>query len=253
MDSGTQIEIEIPEGDTKKLADARLFVPAGAGPWPLVVFFADAGGLRPAMYALASNFSEQGYAVLAPNLYWRSGPYAPFDAATVYNDPVERQRLGDLVNTVSPHDVMSDTMRFVEHLSTFDHIRSDQFGVVGYCMGGRLAFVAASALTSVVVAAASIHGGGLVTSAPDSPHRDVHRIRGRLYLAVADNDNSCTPEDQTALHQALGEVGVRYELELYPGARHGFAVPDGPVYDTAAAARHREKVLRLFAEELKGA
>jgi carboxymethylenebutenolidase len=118
-------------------------------------------------------------------------------------------------------------------------------------MGGRLALGAASALGSVVVAAASIHGGGLVSEAEDSPHRDVHRIHGRLYLAVADNDSTCTPEDQTVLHQVLGEAGVRYELERYPGARHGFAVPDTTAYNDAAAARHWEKVLALFAAELK--
>jgi carboxymethylenebutenolidase len=247
----SRMEIEIPHGDIKGKADAKLFVPEGAGPWPLVVFYTDAGGLRPSMSLMASHLLGQGFAVLQPNLYWRSGPQEPFDAATVFSNPTERQRLMDLMATISHHDVMSDTMLFVEHLATYDHIRSDVFGVLGYCMGGRLAFVAASALASMVVAAASIHGGGLVAASDESPHRDAHRIRGRLYLGVADHDGSCTPEHQSTLHQVLGEAAVRYELELYPGARHGFAVPDTPAFDPLAAARHWEKVLALFGSELK--
>jgi carboxymethylenebutenolidase len=68
---------------------------------------------------------------------------------------------------------------------------------------------------------------------------------------VADNDPSCTPEHQKALRAALDGAGVRYQVELYPGAAHGFAPPDSPVYEKAASERQWERVVALFGETLQ--
>jgi carboxymethylenebutenolidase len=69
-------------------------------------------------------------------------------------------------------------------------------------------------------------------------------------LGSADDDASCTAEDCATLGDALTAAGVPHEIELYPGATHGFAVPDFTVYDAAAAARLGDKVLALFAATL---
>ena len=113
-----------------------------------------------------------------------------------------------------------------------------------------MAFVMAAALPDRIAAVAAIHAGNLVTDAPDSPHLGAPKIRARLYLGVADNDASATPAQQASLKEALDAAGVRYQLELYSGAAHGFAVPDFTVYDEAAAEKHWERVLALFDEEL---
>lgn len=247
------IENELAVGTEDGTVEGRLLLPEGGGPWPLVVFYMDAGGLRPATTEMGRRLVEAGYAVVQPDLYWRQRPYRPFDLSSVFSDPDERARILAMVRAVEPEQVMADTRLLLERAAA-DHpaIRADRFGCVGYCMGGRMAFIAATAMPDRVVAAASIHGGGLVTDAPDSPHRAASAIRGAVYLGVADEDRSCTPEHQEALRQALDEAGVRYQLELYSGARHGFAMADFPVYDAAAAARHWERVLELFDRELRG-
>ena len=102
-----------------------------------------------------------------------------------------------------------------------------------------------------VRAAASFHGGGLVTDAPDSPHRLAGRVKASLYLGVADEDRGCTPEHQGALAAALGAADVAYCIELYRGKKHGFAVSDHPgAYDEAAAARHWRRLESFFGETL---
>jgi carboxymethylenebutenolidase len=206
----------------------------------------DAGGLRPAMSGMAEPLTAAGYAVLQPNLYWRSGPYAPFDFATVWTDPDERKRLSGLMNGFTPAQAMADTRAFVAALAGDPRVRAGRIGAVGYCMGGRMAFYAASELADLVAAAASIHGGGLVTDAPNSPHLGADRIRGALYFAVADQDQSCTPAHVEKLRAALDAAHVRHAIELYPGALHGFAMPDFPVYKADAQARQWAKVLALF-------
>jgi carboxymethylenebutenolidase len=70
---------------------------------------------------------------------------------------------------------------------------------------------------------------------------------------VADGDQSASPESQAELVTALSRAHVGYQLELYPGAHHGFAVPDNPSYDEAAANRHWARLTTLFAETLNSA
>jgi carboxymethylenebutenolidase len=221
--------------------------PHARGPWPLVVMYMDAFGLRPALSAMARRLTARGYAVVQPNLYWRAGPYEPFDAATAFRDPSERERLMKLMHGLQPEQAMADTRSIVSVVGADDaRIRTERVGVVGYCMGGRVAFISAERVPERVIAAACIHPGGLVTAQPDSPHRDVAHIRGTIYIAAADEDSSFTPEQREILTQALDAAHVAYELELFVGARHGFAVPDHAAYNGAAAEQQWERVFALF-------
>ena len=248
-----RIEVNRDDG----VVDGRLFVPETApgarGSWPLVVMYMDAFGLRPALAAMAERLVARGYAVLQPNLYWRHGTFEPFDPATAFGDPAERGRIMGFVHSVRPEQAMADTRALVDEVAKRDaRIRTDRFATVGYCMGGRVAFISAELIPEHVVAAACIHPGGLVTDRPDSPHRAVGDIRGAVYVAAADQDQGFTPEHRKTLSAALDAAGVAYELEFFEGARHGFAVPDHSVYDEGAAERQWGKVLALFEGKVRG-
>ena len=117
-------------------------------------------------------------------------------------------------------------------------------------MGGDWAFRTAGARRDRIAAAASSIGGDLATDDPASPDRPGSRIRARLYFGVADADPSCSPESQAQLVAALSQAHVGYQLELYPGAGHGLAVPDNPSYNEAAAKRHWAQATALFTEIL---
>ena len=118
--------------------------------------------------------------------------------------------------------------------------------------------MAASPLTAAsrhpdqVVAAASFHGGYLVTDAPDSPHRNVSGITGRVYVAGAQDDGSFTDEHAAALDAALTDAGVDHTVEFYP-AHHGFAVTDNLTYDETAAERHWTALEELYGAKLTSA
>lgn len=242
-------QVDVPTEDGA--LEARLFLPDDEGPWPLVVFYMDAFGLRPALSEMAERLVDAGYAVAQPNLYWRSSSFEPFDPAAAFGDAAERERLMKLLNAVRVDQVASDTLALVDEVTEDRRVQGNRFGCVGYCMGGRMAFAVAKEIPERVAAAASIHPGGLVTDEPDSPHRKASQIRGVVYLGIADEDRGCTVEHQRALRQALEDAGVRHTLELYTGAHHGFAVPDLPVFDRAAAERQWQRVLGLFDTELR--
>ena len=219
----------------------RTFSPPTSKPAALVVFYMDAFGVRDALAAMARRLADNGYVVALPDLFHRVAPVAPFDVATAFSTPAERDRVMALIHGLSHAGVMSDTNTVIEHLAA----DGGPVCTVGYCMGGGYALRAAGTFPDRVVAAASYHGGNLATAAPDSPHVVASRAKGRLYIGYADNDRSFPDDQRDTLDAALTAAGVAHTIERYH-ARHGFAVPDHAVYDEQAAARHWETLLALF-------
>jgi carboxymethylenebutenolidase len=244
----TRLDVTTPDG----VMDVYLHEPPGGGAAPAVIFFADAGGVRPAMQEMAARLATAGYLVALPNLYYRAGDYEPFDLSTLFSVPSERQRMGRIVGLAGADGLGRDTGALLDALAGQTG-RDEPVGCVGYCMGGNWAFRTAGDHPERVAAMASFHGGFLASDDPASPHRQAGRIRAQLYFGVADHDSSCDPASQAQLITALDEASVGYQLELYPGAGHGFSVPDNNSYSAAAADRHWRRVTALFAETLGAA
>jgi carboxymethylenebutenolidase len=154
-----------------------------------------------------------------------------------------------MVVSVTKAMVASDAGAFLDHLAGLPQVAGTKVGTTGYCMGGGLSLTAAAHHPDRIVAAASFHGGHLVSDAPDSPHRVVGRITGRVYVAAAEDDASFTPEHAEVLERALSDAEVDHTIETYP-ALHGFAVPDNPTYDLDAATRHWRALEDLYGQML---
>jgi carboxymethylenebutenolidase len=222
----------------------------GDGPWPAVLLLMDALGVRPTMLEMAERLAGDGFFVAVPNLLYRAGAFKPFDPVTIWTDQEDRARLAGMLKAVTPVATMRDLGLLLDRLALTPEAKGGPVGCVGYCLGGQMTLRLAAATRSGWAAAASIHGGYLVTEEPDSAHLSVSAIRARLYLAGADEDRTFTPENRAVLTAALDAAGVRYQYEEYAGFRHGFAVRDLPPYDATAAERHWQRVLALFHETL---
>jgi carboxymethylenebutenolidase len=226
-----------------------LFTPEESGSWPGVIMYPDAGGVRQTFDEMAAKLAGFGYAVLLPDVYYRSGDWAPFDMATVFGDEQERGRLFSMIGTLTADKIGSDAGAFFDYLANRPEVVGDRFGVCGYCMGGRMSVMVAGHQPDRVAAAASFHGGGLVTDRSDSPHLLADRMRATVYVGGAKNDASFTADNAEQLDKALTAAGVAHTIEWYAGA-HGFAVPDNPPYDDAAAERHWAAMTELFGSAL---
>ncbi len=227
----------------------RLFTPDGPGPWPGVVMFPDAGGVRETFYEMAAKLAGFGYAVLLPDVYYRNGDWAPFEMASVFGDEKERNRLMSMIGSLTPDKVTSDAAAFFDYLAARPEVSGDRFGVCGYCMGGRISVMLAGRLPDRVAAAASFHGGGLVTDSPDSPHLLAGAMTATVYVGGAENDPSFTADHAEQLDKALTAAGVQHTIEWYQAA-HGFAVPDNAPYDAAADERHWTAMTETFGAAL---
>ena len=239
------VSIPTPDGTM----DAGLHTPEGTGPWPAVIMYPDAGGPRPTFDDMAARLAGLGYVVLVPNFYYRLGEVAPFDMATVFSDPDERTRLMTLVGSVSKEDSTRDTGAMLEFLAAQPEVADTKVGTTGYCMGGGFALNAAGRFPDRVGAAASFHGGQIASTAPDSPHLLAGSMAATVYVAGAENDGSFDDEQFARLSAALTDAGVDHTLVTYP-ALHGFAVPDNPTFDEAAAERHWQALEELYAGAL---
>ena len=240
-----EVSITTPDGTM----DAGLHTPAGEGPWPAVIMYPDAGGVRPTFDDMGQQLADLGYAVLVPNFYYRQGEIAPFDMKTVFSDPAERKRLMTLVGSVSKEDATRDTEAMLDFLADQPEVAATKVGTTGYCMGGGLALNAAGRFPERVGAAASFHGGQIASTAPDSPHLLAGSMDAAVYVAGAEQDGSFDDEQFERLAAALTDAGVDHTLVTYP-ALHGFAVPDNPTFDAAAAERHWQALRDLYAKAL---
>jgi carboxymethylenebutenolidase len=244
--SRVDVTIPAPDGDCA----ATLHLPDGSGPWPAVLMYCDAGGVRETFLAMADRMSALGYATLLPNVYYRHGAYRPFDLSTAFSDPSERERLMTMARSVTAQMMAVDAGAFLGFLAERPEVTGPGVGTTGYCMGGRASLLAAAHHPERVAAAASFHGGRLAaTDDADSPFWLADRIRATVYVAAAENDASCPPDQLERLEKALAEAGVRHTIETYPAA-HGFAVPDNPTYDPAADERHWSALEGLYASAL---
>jgi carboxymethylenebutenolidase len=242
-----RLDVPTPDG----VMDAYLFAPrVGTGPWPLVVFYMDAFGVRPALADMADRLAANGFVVALPNLYYRSGAFEPFDPKQVAEGGAERDRFKGMIASITNTLVMRDTAALLEQLQGATELRAGAMGAVGYCMGGGFALSAAGTFPERVAAAASFHGGSLATARPDSAHLLAPRMRARVYVGVAEIDQSFDAAQRERLEAALRAAGVDHEVEVYAGAKHGFAVTGHLVYDRAASERHWERLVALLRERL---
>ena len=182
--TGAKIQIRTQDG----VADAYVSHPTGAGPWPAVILFMDGLGWRPTLFEMADRLASNGYYVLLPNMFWRSGAFAPFDPKTVFAGGPERDRLMTIVSAVTDESAMRDTEAFLELLAGKPEVEdARQVACAGYCMGGGLAIRAACSFPDRISAAASFHGGRFLTS-PEAPEVIAKTVRARIYIGVAEGD-----------------------------------------------------------------
>jgi carboxymethylenebutenolidase len=238
----SDVTITTPDGT----ADCYFVHPAsgtGAG----VLVWPDIFGLRPAFRQMGKRLAESGFAVLVVNPFYRvkKAPTAPAGAATPIADvrPLA-QGLNETTHT-------TDARAFVAWLDRQPSVaKNRKIGTQGYCMGGPITFRTAAAVPDRIGAAASFHGGGLVTDAPNSPHLQVAKTKAQLLIAIAANDDARSPNEKTVLRETFAKVNLPAEIEVYDGAAHGWCPPDSGVYNEPQAEKAWSRLLALYGKAL---
>jgi carboxymethylenebutenolidase len=236
------VTITTPDG----AADAY-FVHPSTGTAPGVLIWPDIFGLRPAFRQMGKRLAESGYAVLVVNPFYRTkkAPTAAQGAAT----PIAEVR--PLAAALNPTTHLTDAKAFVAWLDQQTAVsKTRKIGTQGYCMGGPIAFRTAAAVSDRVGAVASFHGGGLVTTAPDSPHLQAATSHAQFLIAIAANDDQRAPADKDVMKETFAKANLPAEIEVYEGAAHGWCPPDSGVYNEPLAEKAWARLLVLYGKAL---
>lgn len=242
----SEVTITTPDGT----CDAYFVHPA-SGPAPAVLVWPDVFGLRPAFREMGKRLAESGYAVLVVNPFYRikKAPTSTRDAS--FEDPATREALMSMMKTLSQETAFTDAKALLAWLDQQPSVdKGRRMGTIGYCMGGPLVFRTAATNPDRVGAAATFHGGSLVTEKPDSPHLLIGKMKAQLLIAIAANDDAKQPEAKTTLKTAFAQASLSATVEVFEGTMHGWCPPDSRVHDRDAAEKAWSELLTLLKRAL---
>lgn len=218
------IEIAIGCGSLRALAASP-----GSGPRPGVIILHELFGLTGFIQDRVDWFADRGFVAIAPELYWRIAPGVVYDYAGADFDRVFATR-----GQLDDDQAVADIGACAEHLRSMPGC-AGPVAVVGYCLGGLLAYLAAARLD--ISAAVSFHGVRIETRLEEAS-----RQRAPLLLHFCGLDKYVPPEAVKIIKTALaGRVGV--EFHDYPESDHGFSREGQPAYDAAVASLAHQRTL----------
>lgn len=235
MVQNSMVNIKTPDGDMP----AHWLVPAGNGPFPAVIVFMEAFGLVPHIADVAARLAGEGYAVLAPDLYYRSLP----DNKVGYH---ELPKAIKLMQALKDDRFIEDIKAALAFMKASGKVVADAIGVTGFCMGGRLAFLTACALPDQIAAAAPFYGGGIHNHLAQAA-----AIKAPLLLFFADRDGFIPLDQVAAIDTKLAALGKDYRIKRYADADHGFFCSDRASYHESSAKDAWIELKAFFAKHLK--
>jgi carboxymethylenebutenolidase len=221
--------------------------PGDGGPYPAIIFYMDAPGIREELRVMARRIARQGYYCILPDLYYRLGKLR-FD--THRRDAPMSVVIRTVRQSLTNALVMDDTAAIFSFLDGQAEVKTGKAGCVGYCLSGQYVVAAAAHFPDRIASAASLYGMDIVTDKKDSPHLFLDRIKGELYLGFAEVDPVVPDHVLPQLTAALDKAGTKYEMKKFPGTHHGFCFVEREFYDGPAAEEAWAKQFALWRRTL---
>ena len=166
-------------------------------------------GLDSGIKEMATRLGAAGFVALAPDLY--HGELAAHD---------EMDKAGALMNAMPPDRAARDMSGAIDYLAGLDGVTGSGIGVVGFCMGGMLSFLIATARPDKVVAVAPFYG-----FPPPEMEPDWSKLTATIRGHMAEHDDFFTPDGAKALEAKLQGMGKDVSLTIHPGTGHAFMAP----------------------------
>ncbi len=215
------IDLAIGDGATMRAFSA---VPVGnTRSLPGLILFQEAFGVNPHIRRVAERFAAEGYVVIAPELFHRTAP-AGFTCPYTDFSVVEPH-----LSAVSEPGLRQDTEACWNWLQQHPRIQRNHLACIGYCLGGRAAFVANASFP--FRAAISYYGGRI---APELVHL-TPSLHGPMLFFWAGRDKNITPDKVAAVEESLRRAKKSYINVVVSDADHGFFCEDRSVYNPQAA------------------
>lgn len=238
------LQIQTADGSMSGFA-AR---PTTAGKYPAIIVVQEAFGLNAHIKDVAGRLAREGYATLAPDLYYREK-----DAVVGYDNLPDAIRL---MMSLSDDKIVKDMGAVISYLQQQPTVRGDRIGITGFCMGGRVTFLTAC-LNPAVKAAVPFYGGGIASimqpgkRTPKAPLEYADKLAAPMLLFFGENDSFIPLDEVDRIKSRLAELKKNAEAVVYPGAPHGFFCEERESYRADAAKDAWERMLKFFGQHLK--
>lgn len=197
-------------------------VPDGPGPLPGLILLQEAYGVNGHIRAVATRLASEGFAVIAPEIFHRTAPpgwespYGDFSAVMPHYQAITVEGLS------------ADMKACFDWFQNAPSVNEDKCGAIGFCLGGRVAFVANAVLP--LGAAVSYYGGMLDSVASMAPS-----LSGPHLFQWGGLDKHITAEVRSAVTSAMDSAGKPYASVVYSYADHAFNCDDRPAYNEDAS------------------
>lgn len=205
-------------------------------PKAAIIVIQEIFGVNRGIRQKCDRLAEEGYLSVAPDLFWRLQPGIELDP----DIPREFQQALDWMGRFNQDAGIRDIQATINHLRDIEG--TSRVGCVGYCLGGRLAFMTAARTN--IDASVGYYGVGI-----DGLLDEKHAIANPLLLHIPTKDGFVGPETQSAMHTGLDDH-PKVTLYDYEGLDHGFATEIGQRRDEKAANLADRRTSAFFAEHL---
>jgi carboxymethylenebutenolidase len=230
----TDIQIDAADGGTFNAYLAR----PDSGNGPGIVVIQEIFGVNDVMRKTCDDLAKDGYFALCPDLFWRQTPGVQLTDKT----EEEWAKAFELMKGFSATRGIEDLIASLDHLRGFEGC-TGKVGTIGYCLGGKLAFLMAT--RSDADCNVSYYGVGIENSLDEA-----NAITKPLLMHVAKKDKFSSPEAQTQIRDVLGK-NICVTIHTYPGCDHAFARVGGEHYDREAAELANRRSAAFLAENLR--
>ncbi len=215
--------------------------PRVGGRVPAVVVLMEAFGVTAHIRNVCLRLARAGYLALAPDFL--RGTVLGYD---------ERERVLALLPTLRDEDLLADLDCARDWLRAQEDVDPERIALLGFCMGGRLAYLAGCTRPEAWRATIAFYGGGIAPEGPDRFGREppIGRsgaLAAPLFLGYGADDASITPAEHARVAETLSGLGKRYLLAVYPGAGHGFLCEERPSHHPRAAGEAWRDILSFLA------
>jgi carboxymethylenebutenolidase len=215
--------------------------PEGDGPFAAIVVIQHQTGVDEFIQGMTQRLAAAGFVAAAPDLYHRDGPNCQDDMRT------RSSRLGD-------RRVIADAAATVDFLKRQSNVDASRIGVIGFCMGGRVAYLLAAAETNFRAAVTFYPGNTARAWGRDipSPLERSGEIHCPVQGHFGEDDKNPSPEDRQKLDAELTKHGKHHEFYSYPGASHAFMDNTKPSFRPAAEAAAWPRMIDFLRRHLVG-
>lgn len=214
--------------------------PDGPGRFPAIIVIQNKYGVKEFTQEMTRRVAEAGYVGIAPLLYHRTG------------EPNNEEEIEQIRPSRSDTNVISDLNGTINFLKGCAKADTSRLGIVGFCMGGRVAFLAAAATTSFT-AAVDYYGGGIYSKwGTDRPAPS--ELAANLSCPIQGHfgmlDTSPPPDEMHKLDAELNRLGKQHEFFYYDNAPHGFNCSGRKSYRPEADKISWQRTLEFFVAHL---